>query len=196
MAAPPQRGAHTNAFSAATAAGTPQRGLPSDEEDGGSGRRRIRNAGHGKENVDDAVDAEAVARAIARLGRFLDFRERAASEISDKLKSLGYSDAGLRHSVLEKLQQIVRNPLGCRPCCAVPFVCAAHAECVVCPSRRTNEHARLHTGARERLCTRTLEPCHLQAHTLESAASAQVVIDLGFLHICTHTRTRAPTLAE
>ena len=104
MAAPPQRGAHTNAFSAATAAGTPQRGLPSDEEDGGSGRRRIRNAGHGKENVDYAVDAEAVARAIARLGRFLDFRERAASEISDKLKSLGYSDAGLRHSVLEKLQ--------------------------------------------------------------------------------------------
>jgi SOS response regulatory protein OraA/RecX len=44
--------------------------------------------------------------AVGRLGRFLDFRERCASEVLTKLTALGY-ERQLAQRVLQELQQAV-----------------------------------------------------------------------------------------
>lgn len=64
-------------------------------------------------SVDDDVFA-----AVARLGRFLDFRERCATEVLAKLAALGY-DRELAQRVLVALQREVRGQRGdCAACTA------------------------------------------------------------------------------
>jgi hypothetical protein len=62
------------------------------------------------DNVTDSLSLnsrdDAVVAAIARLGRFLDFRERCASEVLSKLGALGY-DRQLAQRALQELQDAV-----------------------------------------------------------------------------------------
>jgi hypothetical protein len=53
-------------------------------------------------------EQQAVAAAISRIGRFMDFRERCASEVVTKLTEVGY-DRQFAYKVLEHMQQTVRS---------------------------------------------------------------------------------------
>lgn len=74
-------------------------------------------------------EQQAVAAAISRISRFMDFRERCASEVVTKLTEVGY-DRQFADKVLEHMQQTVRPHLlaaiacvrGCTACMYMAFI--------------------------------------------------------------------------
>jgi hypothetical protein len=69
---------------------------------------------HVSDSISFSSRDDAVVAAIARLGRFLDFRERCASEVLAKLAALGY-DKQLAQRALQELQDAVSTACTVHP---------------------------------------------------------------------------------